>query len=101
MRLYPMHWYPGMRAPREPREFVTGELYRLRQPLKTLAALDDYEGKPYRRELRTASLATGETVRAWVYMYLQRLPEDRYVVSGEWQEPTGWSYASGSQCSAA
>jgi gamma-glutamylcyclotransferase (GGCT)/AIG2-like uncharacterized protein YtfP len=83
-RLYRVRWYPGMRPPRDAGDLVTGELYRLRQPLSTLGLLDRYEGTPYSRELRTAVLATGETFRAWVYMYRQRLPEERRVDSGEW-----------------
>jgi gamma-glutamylcyclotransferase (GGCT)/AIG2-like uncharacterized protein YtfP len=60
-------------------ELVKGELYRLRQPLKTLEMLDAYE-EGYRRELHIATLETGRKYRAWVYMYQQRLPESRRVV---------------------
>jgi gamma-glutamylcyclotransferase (GGCT)/AIG2-like uncharacterized protein YtfP len=84
-RLYRIHWYPGMRKPLDPKDLVTGELYRLLQPSKTLEALDGYEGEHhYRRELHRATLENGQQVRAWVYMYLQPRPEDCRVVSGEW-----------------
>lgn len=75
-----------MRPPRGPEDSIVGELYKLRQPSKTLTVLDEYEER-YRRELHTATLEngeTGQTFPAWVYVYRQRLPEDRYVVSGEW-----------------
>jgi gamma-glutamylcyclotransferase (GGCT)/AIG2-like uncharacterized protein YtfP len=76
-----------MRPPRDPKDLVTGELYTLRQPLKTLAVLDAYEER-YARELHRATLENGENGQefpAWVYMYRRSLPEDRYVPSGEWQ----------------
>ena len=82
---YRIHWYPGMRKPIDPNDLVTGELYRLLQPSKTLEVLDGYEGKhDYRRELHGATLENGRKIQAWVYMYLQRRPEDCRVFSGEW-----------------
>jgi gamma-glutamylcyclotransferase (GGCT)/AIG2-like uncharacterized protein YtfP len=83
-RLYRIHWYPGMRPPRDCGDFVKGELYRLRQPSKMLEVLDEYEDD-YRRELRRATLETGQSFPAWVYIYRHRRPEDRYIASGEWQ----------------
>jgi gamma-glutamylcyclotransferase (GGCT)/AIG2-like uncharacterized protein YtfP len=82
-RLYRIHWYPGMRKPRDPKDLVTGELYRLRQPAKTLEVLDRWE-ESYDRELHRATLETGQTFRAWVYVHRRRLSEDRYLPSGEW-----------------
>jgi gamma-glutamylcyclotransferase (GGCT)/AIG2-like uncharacterized protein YtfP len=58
-------------------------LYKLRQPTKTLKVLDEWE-QNYARELHRATLENGPDFRAWVYMYRRRLPEERYVVSGEW-----------------
>ncbi len=83
-RLYRIRWYPGMRPPRDSDDLVTGELYKLRQPSKTLAALDEYE-EQYHRELHRATLESGRAFLAWVYMYSQPRPEDCYIVSGEWQ----------------
>jgi gamma-glutamylcyclotransferase (GGCT)/AIG2-like uncharacterized protein YtfP len=82
-RLYRIRWYPGMRPPRDPNDLVTGQLYKLRQPSKTLAILDEWEER-YARELHRATLENGQEFRAWVYIYRQPLPEDRHVVSGEW-----------------
>jgi gamma-glutamylcyclotransferase (GGCT)/AIG2-like uncharacterized protein YtfP len=81
-RLYRLRWYPGMRPPRGS-ETVSGELYKLRQPLKTLEVLDAWE-ENYRRELHTATLDTGVSLRAWVYVYRHPRPEYRRVASGEW-----------------
>lgn len=84
-RLYRIRWYPGMRLPRGPEDLVTGELYKLHQPSKTLEVLDAYEGPHhYRRELHRATLETGQAYRAWVYMYRQPRPEHCHVVSGDW-----------------
>jgi gamma-glutamylcyclotransferase (GGCT)/AIG2-like uncharacterized protein YtfP len=83
-RMYRIRWYPGMRPARSPEELVTGELYKLRQPSKTLKALDEYE-EHYRRELHTATFDTGEALQAWVYMYRRPRPEYSRVISGEWR----------------
>lgn len=84
-RLYRVRWYPGMRPARSPEEVVTGELYRLRHPAKTLEVLDRYEGECYRRELHFAIRDTGRPVRAWVYIYRFALPEHRALPSGKWK----------------
>ena len=83
-RLYRIRWYPGMRPARGSNELVFGELYRLRYPARTLAVLDAYEGEhDYRRELRSAIRDSGHRVRAWVYMYRIRQPEQRRIASGQ------------------
>lgn len=74
-RLYRVRCYPGMRPAMD--DMVTGELYRLRHPAKTLEALDGYEGEHYRRELCIAIRETGRPIRAWVYMYRFALPKHR------------------------
>ena len=43
-------------------EQVRGELYRLREPERTLAALDDYEGEEYER-----TVVEVEGSPAWIY----------------------------------
>jgi gamma-glutamylcyclotransferase (GGCT)/AIG2-like uncharacterized protein YtfP len=82
-RLYRVSTYPGMRPPRDPKDLITGELYELDQPLKTLEVLDEWE-EDYDRELHRARLENDQHFQAWVYVYRQSLPEDRYVPSGEW-----------------
>jgi gamma-glutamylcyclotransferase (GGCT)/AIG2-like uncharacterized protein YtfP len=82
-RLYRIRWYPGMRPPRDPKDLITGELYKLRQPSRTLEVLDEWE-QQYARELHLATLESGQIFRAWIYVYRRRLPEDRHVASGEW-----------------
>jgi gamma-glutamylcyclotransferase (GGCT)/AIG2-like uncharacterized protein YtfP len=83
-RLYRIRWYPGLRPARDSNDWVIGELYRLRTPPRTLAALDHYEDKAYRRVRREAILADGEGIRCWVYLYGMPLSEQRRIPSGEW-----------------
>jgi gamma-glutamylcyclotransferase (GGCT)/AIG2-like uncharacterized protein YtfP len=73
-----------MLPPRDPKDFITGELYELREPLKTLEVIDEWE-EEYDRQLHPAMLDNGQEFAAWVYVYRQSLPEDRYIASGEWQ----------------
>ena len=82
-RLYRISSYPGMRPPREPKDLITGELYELHQPAKTLAVLDEWE-ENYDRESHPAKLENGQEFPAWVYVYRQNLAEDNYLPSGEW-----------------
>jgi len=89
-RLYRIRWYPGMRPAQAPEDLVTGELFKLHQPSKTLKVLDEWEEPHhYRRELHRATLENGQTLRAWVYMYRQPRPEHCFVVSGEWPASEG------------
>ena len=85
-RLYSLSRYPGMRPPRDSADLVTGELYRLLQPARTLAVLDEWE-ENYRRQLRRATLDSGRVFPAWVYVFRISLPEHRRVPSGEWANP--------------
>ena len=83
-RLYRIRWYPGLRPPQQSTDWVTGELYRLRMPLRTLPALDAYEDKQYRRVRREAFLPNGEILHCWVYLYSAPLSEYRRIPSGTW-----------------
>jgi gamma-glutamylcyclotransferase (GGCT)/AIG2-like uncharacterized protein YtfP len=90
-RLYRVTWYPGLRLRgamgyRQADDWVTGDLFHLRNPA-TLADLDAYEGKhEYRRVIATAMFPKGEKVRCWVYEYRGRVNEARRIVSGDWME---------------
>jgi gamma-glutamylcyclotransferase (GGCT)/AIG2-like uncharacterized protein YtfP len=64
--------YPGYR--REPAGIVHGELWRLREPAKTLAALDDYEGETYSREMADD---------AWIYVYRGEVLPHQWITSGD------------------
>lgn len=54
--------FPGYRL--EPDGIIQGELWKLREPESTLAALDEYEGAAYSRINVTTSLGP-----AWIYLF--------------------------------
>ncbi len=75
-RLFKVSWYPGATASDNARDRVAGELYRLRDPDRCLAALDDFEGyAPQRpesefvRQILPVIDKRGQTIEAWVYLY--------------------------------
>ena len=76
-RLYQVAHYPGAVLSAEPEQQVRGELYQLLQPEQVLTLLDDYEEcsaqftapHEYLRQQVPVTLATGEHVNAWVYLY--------------------------------
>ena len=97
-RLYDLGAYPGMIAARRTREWVAGEVYRLRRPRRTLRTLDLYEssagrGRPrFVRVLRTVDLG-GRATPAWVYLYrLPIFPRAR-IREGDYDRVVGGSYS--------
>lgn len=78
--------YPGYL--REPDGLVHGELWQLREPAKTLAALDDYEGPEYAR-IQTEATADERTepVLAWVYLYTGNVAPHHRIASGDFLLP--------------
>jgi gamma-glutamylcyclotransferase (GGCT)/AIG2-like uncharacterized protein YtfP len=86
-RLYRLKRYPGMRLPLSGEDWVIGEIYRLRKPVATLATLDAYEDREYRRLRREAWLEDGTRVKCWVYVWGKALARARRVASGEWSAP--------------
>jgi gamma-glutamylcyclotransferase (GGCT)/AIG2-like uncharacterized protein YtfP len=72
--------YPGYRE--EPDGDVHGELYRLSEPEKTLAALDDHEGSEYQRVRVETSGG-----HAWIYRYYVQPPESARIASGDFSRP--------------
>jgi gamma-glutamylcyclotransferase (GGCT)/AIG2-like uncharacterized protein YtfP len=98
-RLYSLGRYPGLvEAPHIQslaQHLVYGELYALATPAVTLGWLDAYEGivprkpdrSPYARVERAVRLASGETVSAWVYVYLKSVRTRPVVPGGRWRPP--------------
>jgi gamma-glutamylcyclotransferase (GGCT)/AIG2-like uncharacterized protein YtfP len=82
-RLYAIANYPGLILSTNRGELVTGEVYRLRDPAQTLAVLDEYERTEYERVMTDARLDSGETTRAWVYVYRLPVEEARRIKSGD------------------
>ncbi|HVW07599.1 MAG TPA: gamma-glutamylcyclotransferase family protein [Bryobacteraceae bacterium] len=70
--------YPGYRE--EPEGEVRGEVWRLRNPERTLAMLDEYEGGRYRRVLTRTSIPG---VEAWIYQYQGEVDAALRIESGD------------------
>jgi gamma-glutamylcyclotransferase (GGCT)/AIG2-like uncharacterized protein YtfP len=70
-RIYRIGWYPGFVCAEDGVEdgLVRGELYRLRDPERTLATLDEYEGDEFERVETEAQGAS-----AWIYR-IRSVPE--------------------------
>ena len=81
--LYNLGRYPGLRPPRTPDDWVTGELYRLAEATTVLPLLDRYEGPCFRRVVRVVWRKGGPRMEVWVYEYLRPVAEMRRVVSGD------------------
>jgi gamma-glutamylcyclotransferase (GGCT)/AIG2-like uncharacterized protein YtfP len=75
--IYRVEHYPAWKP--EPAGIVRGELYRLTNPERTLAALDDYEGEDFERVL----VNTPEP--AWIYRYNGAAPAQSRIESGDFR----------------
>lgn len=69
-KLYNLGRYPGVVASTEASDCVVGEVYALRQEKDTLELLDAYEGDLFRREHVSMTLAGGDQINAWIYLYV-------------------------------
>jgi len=74
--------YPGYR--KQPDGVVHGELWRLKNAARTLAALDNYEGPEYQRvqvELESPR------EQAWIYLYVSEVRAENRIESGDFLRP--------------
>lgn len=91
-RLYHLGRYPGLSREAGLGEIVHGELLELPTPDKTLAWLDAYEGiipgdhphNEYERTMMDVTLASGERVAAWTYVYRQSIADKALIATGRW-----------------
>jgi gamma-glutamylcyclotransferase (GGCT)/AIG2-like uncharacterized protein YtfP len=91
-RLYDLGSYPGLIEPRTEADWVTGDVYELRQAAETLALPDRYEGcgpeddppHLYERCQTMVHLAAGEPRTCWVYLYRGPVREEGRIVSGDY-----------------
>ncbi|WP_064042072.1 gamma-glutamylcyclotransferase family protein [Methylomonas koyamae] len=92
-RLYRLDGYPG--AVDAGRGRIQGEVYRLRNGRRTLAALDLYEEctrrfpqpHEYRRVRRPVRLAGGRVLSAWVYLYNRPTADLSPIAGGDYFSP--------------
>ncbi|VUX47668.1 conserved hypothetical protein [Candidatus Defluviicoccus seviourii] len=89
--LYRIGTYPGAVASANPRHTVLGEIYRLRAPDFVFRRLDRYEGcgpgfgqdPEYARKRCPLTLASGEAVQAWIYLYIHHTEDLPLIPSGD------------------
>lgn len=95
-RLYRVSWYPGLMLAQADSERVHGEVYRLADPERSLAWLDEYEGvtrgvlsageaDEYVRTSIAARLQDGRELEAWTYIYQRPLSETARIADGVWR----------------
>jgi gamma-glutamylcyclotransferase (GGCT)/AIG2-like uncharacterized protein YtfP len=90
-RLYGLGRYPGLVLPGQG-AMVEGEVHELDDPARSLAWLDAYEGivpgqhphNDYERCERPVTLAGGEVVSAWVYVYRRPVTPEALIGGGSW-----------------
>ena len=85
-RLYDLGRYPGVHLQGGADEWVTGDLFRLRNAEAVLAELDEYEGSAFERVSTMAVLSAADRVRCWVYEYKLGVAEDRRILSGDYSQ---------------
>jgi gamma-glutamylcyclotransferase (GGCT)/AIG2-like uncharacterized protein YtfP len=74
--IYRVRHYPAYKH--GPEGAVYGEIYRLRDPEKTLRSLDAYEGRDFERVVVEGY---------WLYRYLPEPPADSRILSGDFCAP--------------
>lgn len=87
-RIFDLGAYPALTTSATELADVHGEVYLLASNKEVFAALDEYEGEEYRRELHSVQLDGGKTIRCWVYVYNPE-PDKNVIqiISGDY-----WAY---------
>lgn len=89
-RLYDLGDDAGMRPPRTDADWVSGDVYSLRDLEGTLALLDAFKGCgpddpppfDFERCAQDALLVDGSVLQTWVYLYQEEIGESRLIASG-------------------
>lgn len=90
--LFDLGRYPGARPAEGEGNWVTGELFGLRQPERDLRKLDKVEGfdprdperSEYVRTLADVTLADGTSCRAWIYWLGPNAGGTRRIAGGDY-----------------
>jgi gamma-glutamylcyclotransferase (GGCT)/AIG2-like uncharacterized protein YtfP len=93
-RLYLIKHYPGLVLADDAADVVSGELYRLRQPMELLREFDMYEAcgegfaepTEYIRLMLPVTLADGAVSEAWTYIYNWPVAHLPRIASGRFLE---------------
>ena len=89
-RLYRVSTYPGVVASADPADRVTGDVLKLRNAAEVLPELDRYEAcgaefaepTEYLRKQGTVTLASGEEIAVWIYLYNWPVDAKNRIASG-------------------
>jgi gamma-glutamylcyclotransferase (GGCT)/AIG2-like uncharacterized protein YtfP len=92
-RLFELGNFPGMILSESPDQWVSGELFQLREMGKILARLDateDFEGygsagSLYRRAIMRVTVYGAQHYLAWIYL-LEHEPRGSVIPSGKWRD---------------
>lgn len=63
---------------------MVGEVYRLHNPRKIFEFLDDYEGRLFRREIRSIRLRGGQRIGVWIYLYTRPVSAAAVIRGGDY-----------------
>ena len=88
-KLYDLGNFPGAVASEEPSDQVKGELYVLHEAGQTFRALDEYEGKAFRRAQVAIRSEDGQEIRSWIYLYNRPVSRQRVITSGDFANHRG------------
>lgn len=87
-KLYRVNNYPGAVPSTNLEERVYGEVYRLSEPRTVLTWLDKYEccakdkNAEYLRQKKDVYLNSGESIKAWIYLYNRPILGLPLIMSG-------------------
>ncbi len=83
-RLYDLGRYSGAVESRGKSDRVMGEIYKLTNQKDLFEALDEYEGREFRRKRATISLAGGDKLSCWIYLYKESTTRQTFISSGDY-----------------
>lgn len=83
-RLYDLGRYPGAVDSRGKSDRVMGEIYKLTNQKNVFEVIDEYEGPEFRRKRATISLAGGDKLSYWIYVYKESTTRHTFISSGDY-----------------
>ncbi|MEI6157312.1 MAG: gamma-glutamylcyclotransferase family protein [Atribacterota bacterium] len=87
-KLYDLGSYPGAIVSYDSADAVRGEVFRLKNPERSLPVLDQYEGCPklYIRQKAEVTLSNRKKMTVWIYLYNCSVKETSYIPSGSYEK---------------
>jgi gamma-glutamylcyclotransferase (GGCT)/AIG2-like uncharacterized protein YtfP len=85
-RLYDLGAYPAAIFDPASAWIIYGTVHELPEDAMILDRLDAYEGPEYVRIEQLVTLAAGGVVSCWVYDYLGKPSEERFIEGGRWAD---------------